>query len=516
MPQTAQINIKLTDNTHSNQNAATGIYGMMGTFPMGPTNEVSEVYKNFDKFKAVFGDLSTDFPDVLQAKIALDMGCALRVVNVKNTGNSGATKATQVGKFTAPEEGEEEPEELFAFTPKFYGKAYNNLVIAVVPAASGMGNAFDLTIQLTNDNSDVIASELYKNLKITSKDDKEFLKDVERNSLLVDVVYKTLTLTGDIVPEENTVTFSGGTEGTTTSENFINALPAWDNATDIWGISAPNKSLSEEDDVTFYNNLLAYVGRRKEVRGMIWVGISSLANTLIEDRGSIDSEWVDFFGGDIVINSPYNSGSKEISISPMGAVLGIHGNSDTIAYPWYSAAGTNRGKINIANKVTYNFGTPAKFDDLDKLAQHQINMIVEGETGVYLSGNFTGQIKQTMQSYTSVMKLYTYIKRTLILNLKDFIEEPLDLILVRQIYNRVLPIMNDLNSTSKRALQQPRGWAWLGDQNCSIVQDMTVNDPIDFQMGKYKAILQIQPVNSLQVMDIEVALTDAGVELAIA
>lgn len=529
MPQTAQINFKLTDNTYSNQPIALGLYGIMGEFPRGPVNEVSDVITSFDTFKKIYGDVDENYPDVFQVKKALEGGSSLRVYNIgKLKDEQAACSAFQnvVGSG-------ESAQSFFYFIAKYEGPAYNYLKATVQDAVSGRSGYFDVIITLTNADSEVLVQETYNNLHIPTYDNKSYLDEIKINSQLVVPVYDTVsTSTTSLSIVEGTKTFSGALSvngknayggSAIVKECFEAAVDAFDDYDDIWGLCYPSLkpgtvdygTSTTLDATSVLLNLISKVNSRKDIRGMIWIG-GGQKGTMITNRALMgDTEWVDFFGGDVIFYDPINSGAQ-VSVSPMGAIIGLFGACDSGAYPWYSAAGVNRGKVRSALGVTYNYGIPSKFDELNELAMNQINILVMDQVyGVYLSGNFTGQFSETMKSFTSIMKLYIYIKRTLRSQLLRFIEEPLDLILVKKISDTVEKEMNDLNSTTKRALQQPVGYKWNGDQDANKVSEMVVNDPIDFQNGKFKGILQIQPVNSLQVLDIEVALTNADVDLSI-
>lgn len=535
MPQTAQINFKLTDNTYSNQPIALGLYGIMGEFPMGPVAEVSDVITSYNTFKKIYGDVNEKYPAVFQAKKALEGGASLRVYNI------GVKKGEEAG--TQPFKNVvgtgETAQNFFALQAKYDGTAYNNLKATVTNSASGRSGYFDITITLTDDNDIVIDQEVYTNLHIPTYDDVHYLDTIENNSKLVKPYYYPVTTsTTALSIAEETKTFSGALQvngigaynpSAEVLSAFKDAVDAFADYNDIWGLCYPSLKPGSIDytieggtpgtvtlDTTsVLLNLISKVNERKDVRGMIWVGDGQKGDMITNRELLGDSEWIDLFGGDAIFYDPLNSGAK-IATSPMGAIIGVFGASDAGSYPWYSAAGVNRGKVKSALGVTYNYGVPSKFDDLNELAQNQINLLVKDNVyGVYLSGNFTGQFTETMKSFTSIMKLYIYIKRTLRSKLLPFIEEPLDLILVRKIADTVEKEMRDLNSTTKRALQQPIGYKWNGDQEANTVGELVVNDPIDFQNGKFKGILQIQPVNSLQVMDIEVALTNADVDLSI-
>lgn len=633
MPNTANLKMRLTDDTQVVTPAQAGLYGVMVALPRGPVNDCSRVFSSYTELVRVHGE-DHSFPDCYQVKEALEKGAKLRVLNVRNVTAAVIAEAT-----STITDGEVSPTELFELVPKQAGASFNNLQVTVEPATNGVDDAFNVAILYT-DTEGNNQSELYQNLIITGNPtvlESDYLLPIEETSLLVDVVYKDLSsTTGQVRPEDTVVEYAGGinagTDTTTATaddliemsstelfklqmkypgelynevlvsitdasngdpeafnllitfvdgiynlsesyqnlkivgnptkagSDFLNELegsriltpeyldlsgtsgalrpdnntisysggddgdvplpgtysqllPLWDDYDDIWGISAPTIQ-----NVNFNISLAAYAAQGKLVRGMIYIGDSNDEEVLIARRLACqaDTRYVDIFAGtvDIVDNIPLSPTSNR-TISPIGGITGLMGASDAEYGPWYSAAGQNRGIYAGARDVVNNYGSSKKLDILNRLANHQINVIINRDGRIMLWGNFTAQRSLSQASFTSIMKLVAYIKRSLGPTLESFIEEPLDLFLVRRIFNTVTPFMNELNSTNKRALHQPVGYQWLGDQGANSMEDFEINNPTDFRMGKYKAKLRIKPINSLQEFDLEISLTPAGVSFSL-
>ena len=125
-----------------------------------------------------------------------------------------------------------------------------------------------------------------------------------------------------------------------------------------------------------------------------------------------------------------------------------------------------------------------------------------------LWGNFSADTSLSQLSYLSIVKLLIFLKKSLGPTLEEYIEEPLDLRLTRAIYDRVKPFLDSLTSAESRALFDYR---WNGDQDVNDVTQLQVNDPNDFQQGRYKVNLFIKAIAPLQEVTVNIILTDAGV-----
>jgi phage tail sheath protein FI len=322
----------------------------------------------------------------------------------------------------------------------------------------------------------------------------------------------TSALSGTLRPVNLVHTYSGGSDGGaiistdyTGDSAGSTGFYSFDDIDDCLSISAPAMSTT-----AIHTAGTAYVEGRKDM--VYYAHLASLtANGLATERAAlnIDSAYVAFFAGGLRIISSI-SGS-EINISELGDIIGISGRVDADPQygPWWSIAGDNRGKINNALGVVSNFGSAGKFNDLNLLANRQINVVLVENGKIKLSGNFTAQLKQTRLSYLSIRKLLITIKKDLKPTLKAFIEEPNDPLTWKAIFRAVKPYLDDLASEEKRALHSYR---WEGDQNVSKADDVVINKKSDIDQGKYKAKLFTKEIVSLQDIEVNIILTPSSVE----
>lgn len=506
MPKSPQLKFSETDLTFSTGRVPKGISAVIGATKKGPLNSPEILITSFEQFKTIYGDIqpNNDFP--LLCKRALERGSALRVVSIKSAD----------AEFALPSSSAQTTGGTAAFTllPKYPGSIYNALIYTILPPSNGIANRFDLRIELVGDQYSAV--ELYKNLGIptianqTTVAASTYLADVIQNSKLVNVTYFDLSAVAatfnanPFVPlTMNTKTYSGGFDGSAlTATNYINALPELNPIDDVMQFAAPDFSGS-----TFHVAAAAYAQTRKDL-----VYFAHLSNSLTtesalvaaKDALNIDSSYVAFYAGGLIVADPFTGADK--LISEMGDVLGAAALSDENFGEWYSFAGTRRGLITNALGVVNNFGALSNQVGLDLVANHQINLVINRQNRIMIWGNFTGQLADSTLSFLNIRRLNIYMKKVLGPVLLNFIEEPNDIPTWKQIYLSVLPELDNL--VSKRALFE---YAWQGDQFANTLNDLIINNKAEVQQGKYKVRLFVKEIVSLQEFAIDITLTSSSV-----
>lgn len=399
---------------------------------------------------------------------------------------------------------------LFELSPKYDGADYNNLVVDITAATNGNPDYFDLTITHTLESA---LTETYINLKVTNLAvaDQHFLDKIVQNSALVDVTYKDLSsLTGTITPDIRTYNFTTGSDGSApASSDYIGVSTsrtgfyAFDPYNDAYQICVPEISTT-----AVHVAGEAYARARKDL--VYWAYLSNITadySTLITEVDAIgaDSKWIAYFAGAIKVLHPTNSTVEELS--PMGDLMGVAAVSDTTKFPFYSFSGPNRGVLANVLGLTYNYGGMGSITDLDLLANRRINMVIFRDNKYMLWGGFSGSLADSAEQFLNVVRLELYIKKALNPVISNFIEEPTDLVMVRQMYYTVLPFLRSLE-TNRATYGVPN---WQGDQDAATINDLQINNPADFALGKYKVKLSYTPIPGLQEVTIGIVLTPAGV-----
>jgi hypothetical protein len=404
---------------------------------------------------------------------------------------------------------------LFKINPLYKGASYNNLYVTISDASNGQAEYFKLGLGLKEDGS---VNESYDNLKITGTPTvgvSDYLDIIDLNSKVVSVSYIDLSsLTGQLRPTNGMYLYSGGSDGTAPSDtDYIGSsvgktgLYAFDEYDEGFYLATPEISSSS---VNIAGS--TYAAARKDI--IFFAHLSNLLTTstaLISNRSAtlIDNQYVAFYGGGIKVLHPDTL--KEVHISEIGDVLGLAAKVHTSIGQWRSFAGQNNGKVTGALGVVNNYGSNGLFKELNDLANRQINMLIRRDNVVQLSGNFTGVVAESPESFNSVVSLIIYIQKLLKPVLNSFLEEPADPTTFNSIWYTVQPLLDEL--VSNRAIFE---YKWDGDQYAGTLDNMQVNDPVDVQQGKYKINFYIKPINSLQEIEVNIILTNAGISFDIA
>lgn len=200
-----------------------------------------------------------------------------------------------------------------------------------------------------------------------------------------------------------------------------------------------------------------------------------------------------------------------INCDCIGTILGLGDASASNYGPWKSFAGMNRGVIWDGNgPVCPNYGSPSQYDNLNELAQNYVNMIVVKDTAssgkqTMLWHLFTSQVKQDSERFLSIVRLNLYLKKTLRPILENYLEEPNTWGTWKNIWLRVKPILDNL--VDQQAMTE---YTWMGDQNATSYNDLTVNNEADVRQGKYKVVLKYKDVVPMQEITVNITIDAAS------
>lgn len=406
---------------------------------------------------------------------------------------------------------------LFTLSPKYPGKDYDNLYIQKSAPSNGQAGYFNLTITFLGDSS--VPVERYTNLTIPgapTAPNSHYLDKIINESKLVNVIYADLSsiVTLPIVPIDMALSYHGGSDGgALTATDYIgdssvkNGLYAFDGVDDVGQIGI----LDPDPGAAVHAAGAAYAHARKDLQYFIQLGegVSTATEAdLINERdsySSIDTRFVMFFGGHLLVNDPQSG--KIISIPALGDIFGMAGYSEKTYGGQLSFSGNNRGLFYDTLGADNNWGSKGNQTNLDALANAQINIVITRNKRNVLWGSFTGQRNESQLSFANVTRFHILLRKQLGPILETFLEEPCDIQLFKQIYNVGTPIMDDWKG--KRAIHDYR---WEGDQFASSFLDFKVNDPSQVALGNYKIRLFVKDVVSLQWLELEIILSPLGIE----
>jgi len=178
-----------------------------------------------------------------------------------------------------------------------------------------------------------------------------------------------------------------------------------------------------------------------------------------------------------------------------GDIAGTCARSDSINFPWFSPAGTNRGAILNAVKLAYN---PTK-SQRDSLYTNRINPVVFSPgAGIVLFGDRTGYGKASAFDRINVRRLFIYLEDAITAAAKDQLFEFNDEITRTNFVNIVEPFLRDVQA--KR-----------GIFDFVVICDETNNTAAVIDNNEFVADIYIKPTRSINFIGLTFVATRTGV-----
>ncbi len=179
--------------------------------------------------------------------------------------------------------------------------------------------------------------------------------------------------------------------------------------------------------------------------------------------------------------------------------------NDSIAYPWFAAAGTRRGIIDNATNIGYVNRQTGEFQVVrtslgirDTLYINFINPLVffTGQ-GLLNFGNKTSFDSQSALDRTNVARLIAYLRRQLTIAARPFIFEPNDSLTRAEISGVITTLM--LDTQSKR-----------GIYDYLVICDESNNTPARIDRNELWVDVAIEPVKAVEFIYIPVRILNTG------
>lgn len=548
MPSTPKINFNFINNNVEVSTPVNGVSTVLARTTKGPVLDPSVLINSTSQFARVFGEEIV--PDGSRSNIqaALMRGSKLRVIRVVGPGAVPGAVNTNKACFTIQVDNETVGVRLTTrragepigtssnFSVKFT-LTNNTLYYEVV---DGNGTTLESGPVLTYKTKDA--------LNLTSVDYLAFANWIQNNHYFKVSMVKidgggaegdpvsVESYVNKLAKVDNTSTaiavvikapLAAGTIGKSeasaaTSAEWIAALEYIRDYTDSYnvGLSHIDQHLGNTEAVKVYIRLRQILDEVNEFRSFIeipWYDSDKVTPKTLEKivqaaaqlQSAIgNSKWISYFAGGLKyansLGLPQNS-------DVLGTVLGLADTSATGYGYNYSFAGVNRGVVNdAAGPAVANFGSPARANDLEQLANNYVNIFVVKDTPSFgkrtlLWHNFTSQIKNDSFRFIGNTGLILNIKKTLRPILESYIEEPNIWNTWADIYARVKPIIS--NWVDNNALTDP---VWQGDQNASSWKDLKVNTEEDVRQGKYHIVFSFKDIVSMQQVNVDVVLEKAS------
>ena len=178
-----------------------------------------------------------------------------------------------------------------------------------------------------------------------------------------------------------------------------------------------------------------------------------------------------------------------------GDIAGLCARNDIDNFPWFSPAGTTRGAILNAVKLTYNPSQTQR----DRLYSARINpVIVSPGGGIILFGDKTGLAKASAFDRINVRRLFIYLEDAISAAARDQLFEFNDEITRTNFVNIVEPFLRDVQA--KR-----------GIQDYVVICDETNNTAAIIDNNEFVAEIFIKPARSINFIGLTFVATRTGV-----
>lgn len=548
MPSTPKIDFNFINNNVEVSTPQKGVSTVLARTTKGPVLDPSVLITSVTQFKREFGEELVPNGSKSNIEAALERGSKLRIIRVVGPGSTNGQINTGKPCFTITVDNKVVGVKLTTrrageaigtdktFSVKF-AVVNNTLGYEVVNAGGQLiisGPVFTFKTQDANNNTSVdylaLASWIQNNpyFKVamvdldTSGEEttpvsiEAFLNKlakIDGTSTAISVDIKAATAAGTIGEVETSKP---------TSAQWIAALEYIKDYTDSYNVilSHLDQYLGNTEAVKVYIALRTILDEINEFRGFIEIpwydsdgvtvrtldSIVQLAQQLQTAIGH--SKWISYFAGGLKYS---NSFGLQQNSDVLGTVLGLADTSATGYGYNYSFAGVNRGVVpDAGGPVVPNFGSPARFKDLETLANNYVNIFVVKDTPSFgkrtlLWHNFTSQVKNDSFRFIGNTGLILNIKKTLRTILESYIEEPNIWNTWSDIYAVVKPIIG--NWVDSHAITEPK---WVGDQDASSWKDLKVNTEEEVRQGKYHVVFTFKDVVSMQQVTVDVVLEKAS------
>ena len=178
-----------------------------------------------------------------------------------------------------------------------------------------------------------------------------------------------------------------------------------------------------------------------------------------------------------------------------GDIAGLCARNDIDNFPWFSPAGTTRGAILNAVKLTYNPSQTQR----DRLYSARINpVIVSPGGGIILFGDKTGLSKASAFDRINVRRLFIYLEDAISAAARDQLFEFNDEITRTNFVTIVEPFLRDVQA--KR-----------GIQDYVVICDETNNTAAVIDNNEFVADIYIKPARSINFIGLTFVATRTGV-----
>lgn len=252
--------------------------------------------------------------------------------------------------------------------------------------------------------------------------------------------------------------------------------------------------------ITSANNAIAIAESRKDCVAFVSPQMASVVNaitpetTIVSDAGSLSASTYAMMDGNYKYQyDKYNDVYRWIPLN--GDIAGLCARTDDSNDPWWSPAGTSRGKIKNVVKLAWN-PNKAKRDTLYKVAVN--NVITMAGEGTLLYGDKTLVTTPSAFGYINVRRLFIVLEKAISTASKQLLFEFNDTFTRNRFINMVEPYLRDVKGRR-------------GIVDFLVIADERVNTGEVVDRGEFVADIYIKPSRSIQNVYLNFVATKTGV-----
>jgi hypothetical protein len=303
-----------------------------------------------------------------------------------------------------------------------------------------------------------------------------------------------------------TYQFGGGSSGTSETPTIGELADAYDlfgdaETTDVNFLIGAE--VSGADAVAHAVTLIAIAESRKDVLAFVSPHISATVNNVDARANVIDwanpitsSSYGVFDSTALYVYDKYNDKYRWIVAS--GGTAGLCAYTDSIADPWVSPSGFNRGQYRGVTKIAFN----PKKADRDELYKARVNPIVAfpGE-GIVLYGDKTALKKPSAFDRINVRRLFITLEKRVAVAAKFQLFEFNDEFSRAQFKNLVEPFLRDVQGRR-------------GVTDFAVICDETNNTGEVIDTNRFVADIYVKPTRSINFITLNFIATRSGIEFS--
>jgi phage tail sheath protein FI len=175
--------------------------------------------------------------------------------------------------------------------------------------------------------------------------------------------------------------------------------------------------------------------------------------------------------------------------------------TDNVGFPWIAPAGYSRGRLTKPSDVEVRLNQ----GDRDSLYSggNILNPIVNfAQQGITIFGQRTAQRNPTSLDRINVRRLMIFLRKVLLSATRQFVFEPSDEILWKQVEEVCNPLLDDIRRNR-------------GITQFKVVCDATVNTPIRVDRNELWCKILIKPTKAAEMIIFELNLTNQSAQIGV-